>query len=409
MSPAEALFLVYVWPEPRSSAAGVRTLALMEALLRAGWKVRAVSPSGPSAYSAALNQLGVETLTCDPNQSAPTEEALRGLVPSLIVYDRFVMEEQFGWRLQRLFPQAFHLVDTQDLHSLRRARERKVRAGEMAPLHPTPAEMGEDLIRELSALYRADAALVVSSFEEELLLGLGFPRGSLLHLPFPAEADPAPIPFSERSGFCFLGNFRHPPNLDGVRWLVQELWPEVRKRLPAAELHLYGAYPPEEISRHKGAQGIRSHGPVADHRAALRSHRALLSPLRFGAGIKGKVLEAWGCGTPVIGTALSFEGIGHNGLLAETKKSLVDACVELESETRWQQASLAGHSFVREHFASAPLASRFLRFAGEGMRSLEERRKTNLVGAMLRHHQARSTEYFSRWIEGKNKNHSNRG
>lgn len=400
-----ALFFVYVWPEPMSSAAGVRTYALLRALKNAGYELSAASPSQPSPHSEALNRLGCATYPCDPNASHPTEEKLKGLSPSLVVYDRFVMEEQFGWRARALWPEALHVVDTQDLHSLRRARERLAGAGKTNEeiKNPSPADMGEDLLRELASLYRADAALVVSSFEESLLRSLGFPAENLLHLAFPAQPDAEPAPYEARKGFCFLGNFRHPPNLHGVRWLIAELWPAVRERLPAAELHLYGAYPPAEISRHKGEQGIFAHGPVADHRAALRSHRALLSPLRFGAGIKGKVLEAWGTGTPVIGTALSFEGMGKEGLLAEDAKSLAQACLALEDEALWRKESLSGLHAVASLYGEERLAKSFLEFTESRAKELSSIRARNLTGAMLRHHTLNASKYFSRWIEAKNR------
>lgn len=404
----QAVLFVYVWPEPQSSAAGVRTYALLEALKADGYSLTAVSPSGTSPWSEKLNALGIATLTCDPNASEDTDHKLQALSPSLVVYDRFVMEEQFGWRARGFWPEALHLVDTQDLHSLRRARERLVAKGATGDSlrNPPVEEMGEDLLRELASLYRADGALVVSCFEERLLLGLGYPRESLLHLPFPTLTDTAAPAFAQRSGFCFLGNFRHPPNLDGVRWLLAELWPRVRSALPSVELHLYGAYPPAEISRHKGEQGMFAHGPVADHRAALRKHRALLAPLRFGAGIKGKVLEAFGTGTPVVGTALSFEGMGEGcpGLAADTTAAFTQACRAVhEEEAIWAKESGAGLRFAKHHLDAGILGRQFLDFIGDKARTLPEIRRLNLTGAMLRHQQHNSTKYFSRWIEAKNR------
>ncbi len=398
-----ALFFVYVWPEPQSSAAGVRTRELMKALQSANWRVAVISPSGESRFRSELNALGMATYTCDPNHSLPTEGVMAALDPALVVYDRFVMEEQFGWRARQLWPSAFHLVDTQDLHSVRRARERLAHAGASWEeiLCPGNIHLGDDLLRELSSLCRADGALVVSTWERDFLsTKLGFSR--LLCLPFPTNTDSAPPGFSERNGFCFLGNFRHPPNLDSVRWLLDH-WPAIRSKLPMAELHLYGAYPPAEISRHKGAQGIFAHGPVADHRSALRKHKVLLSPLRFGAGIKGKVLEAWGTGTPVIGSPLTFEGMGEIGLVARAEDDFTSACFQLHTEEPlWRKWSQKGQEHARRHFDREALARNFLTFVQAGRNGLEKTREENLLGRMLCHQQNNSTKYFSRWIEAKN-------
>ncbi len=401
-----ALFFVYVWPEPTSSAAGLRTRELMRALQAAGWKVSAVSPGGTSRFSEELNALGIETYTCDPNLSPATDSALGALpTPALVVYDRFVMEEQFGWRARALWPRALHLVDTQDLHCVRRAREKLAHKGASweAILRPSRRELGEDLLRELSSLYRADAGLVVSSWEKELLESFAFPTESLLHLPFPAAIDDKTPLFHERSGFCFLGNFRHAPNLDSVRWLLGEPWPALRQKMPSAELHLYGSYPPSEISQHKGKNGVYAHGPVADHRAALRKHRALLAPLRFGAGIKGKVLESWGTGTPVLGSPLTFEGMLAEGLIANDEKSFVTAAFALhEEEDLWARQNELGKAALRANYEQNSLAENFLMFIAKKQQSLVTERESNLTGAMLRHHQSNSTKYFSRWIEAKN-------
>ncbi len=407
MNPSrQAVFFVYVWPEPRSSAAGVRTRELMRVLLAQHWRVTAVSPSGQSAHRKELDDLGISTLSCDPNSSPATESALRSLSPSLVIYDRFVMEEQFGWRARALWPEALHVVDTQDLHSVRRARERLAEAG--APrekiMAPPESELGEDFLRELASLYRADLSLVVSSWERDFLGRLGFPADRLHCLPLPGERDLAPPPFAARSGFCFLGNFRHPPNLDAARWILREIWPLIRERRANAELHLYGAYPPAEISRHQGKQGIFAHGPVMDHRAALAKHRALLAPLRFGAGIKGKVLEAWGTGTPVIGTPLTFEGMGDCPLATAAD---VDAIAALAlalhgEESTWHEALREGQNHLDQSFSRDALAKNFLRILREGFENLSGIRRQNRVGRMLQHQQNNATKYFSRWIEAKN-------
>lgn len=405
--PKHALFFVYVWPEPLSSAAGVRTRELMCALQSAGWQITATSPSGDSKYQQELNALHVATITADPNHSSTTDSNLASLNPQLVIYDRFVMEEQFGWRARTLWPNALHVVDTQDLHSVRRARERLAQQGapEEKILAPSFADLGEDLLRELASLYRADGALVVSTWERDFLTQqLHFPPAKLLCLPFSTEIESNPISFAERRGFCFLGNFRHPPNLDSVRWLLKEIWPKIRAELPQAELHLYGAYPPAEVSRFKGENGVHAHGPVQNHRAALAQHRVLLAPLRFGAGIKGKVLEAWGTGTVVAGTALTFEGMGTiNQTTASDPNAFSKLAVELhENEQLCTQAQHAAFTLSRENFHRESLANTFLNFVSQNLSQLPQTREANLLGRILCHQHNNATKYFSRWIEAKN-------
>lgn len=384
----KALFFTYVWPEPESSAAGVRTRELMESLLERGWEVHAWSPSKENAFSEALTRLGVHCRVQAPNDASADPELAR-LAPHAVIFDRFVMEEQFGWRVREACPRAALVVDTQDLHFVRRARER----GE-------PFESGTDFVRELSSLYRADLALVVSAWERDLLLRYGFPETQLEWLPLFARVESEIVPRSRREGLAFLGNFRHPPNLDGVKWLARELWPLVKEF--GVPLHLYGAYPPESVSA-LAQEGIHVHGPVNDHRAALSRHVASLAPLRFGAGIKGKVLESWCTGTPVVGTPVAFEGMGKSVGLefvdAETFTSAVKRVTGDQEE--WQRLSQEGLAHARECFGGheAHWAERLTRLVAER----EDVREKNLVGRLLRHSQANATKYFSRWIEEKEK------
>lgn len=384
----KALFFSYVWPEPESSAAGVRTRELIDALLGKEWEVHVWSPSKENTFSEALRIAGVECRTQAAND-ASADPALARLAPDLVVFDRFVMEEQFGWRVREACPNAALVIDTQDLHFVRRARERGSRF-----------EEGVDFVRELSSLYRTDLALVVSTWERDLLLGYGFPETQLEWLPLFGRAERDIRPRSEREGIAFLGNFRHPPNLDGVRWLAQDLWPAVDAL--GVELHLYGAYPPESVSS-LAKKGIRAHGPVKDHRGVLSRHLATIAPLRFGAGIKGKVLESWCTGTPVLGTEIAFEGMGKPvGLEFQDAQSFRAALTRLlEDRDTWDRLSQEGLSHARSFFGGHE--ERWVNRVEQLLAEREKIREKNLVGRLLRHNQANATKYFSRWIEEKEK------
>jgi glycosyltransferase involved in cell wall biosynthesis len=394
-----AALFVYVWPEPRSSAAGVRTHELARLLREQGYSVHGFSPCTENEAMREWQDLGVVCHHQPANESS-IEEKLKTISPEIVIYDRFVMEEQFGWRLRTAWPNATHVIDTQDLHCLRRAREKANKRGEAGA--PRNEDFGEDLVRELASLHRADACFVVSSFEHQWLLGQQYDANRVFTLPFSAPLE-AHIPsFEERAGFCFLGNFRHAPNLDGVLWMVKEIWPLIRARIPKAELHLYGAYPPAQISCLDGKMGVRAGGPVRDHRAALRSHRLLLAPLRFGAGIKGKVLESWASGTPVVGTPMAFEGISKTEAQAAAADFAERAVALYENQAAWKEAQAHGLSTVEENFSAEAVRAALQNFLGV----IPERRtqwRASLTGRMLRLQVNNASKYFSMWIEAKNK------
>ncbi|MGZ3693785.1 MAG: hypothetical protein ACXWQO_06265, partial [Bdellovibrionota bacterium] len=211
----KAVYFVYVWPEARSSAAGLRSHELLAWLKADGWEITAISPSRLSPYSVELESMDISVLTC-PANSAAQDDFLRAINPTLVIFDRFVMEEQFGWKARELWPSAVQVVDTQDLHSVRRAREAMVKHGACwedilsLPQLGAGQALPQDLIRELSSLYRADAALVVSSWEENFLRErFGFAAENLLHLPLVGRLDDMAESQNTRQGFAFLGNFRH--------------------------------------------------------------------------------------------------------------------------------------------------------------------------------------------------------
>ena len=402
--PKQVLFFVNVWPEPLSSAAGLRTRELAAFLRRQGYEVIAVASGPASEYSAQWEKLGVRTLSCDPNKSK-TDETLQSFNPELVIFDRFYIEEQFGWRARELWPQALQIIDSIDIHCLRRARERALALKLSWPelMNPSDELLGEDMLRELASFHRADVTIVVSSFEAEWLAQRGLEADRILWLPFSAVAEKQLAPFDERRGFCFLGNFLHAPNMDAVNWLVKELWPAVRQQLPSAELHLYGAYPPPSVAHHKGKNGIFIHGFVEDHRAAIASHQAMLAPLRFGAGIKGKILEAWSVATPVVGTPIAFEGMCQEHPEFLNAEEFVREILRLQDLQSWQDDVDFGLKALRDIYDPEVLFEKWNSYLAEAFTKLPLWRQS-LTGRMLRHHGAQSTKYLSRWIEEKNKN-----
>lgn len=393
----KVLFFVYVWPEPKSSAAGVRTLELCENLRSLGHAVKLVSPCKQNAASAYLQSQGFEIASCAANDSA----AFQGLKskPELVFFDRFVMEEQFGWRVRETWPEATQVIDTQDLHTLRRARERLLQAGASpeAILSLEGANFSQDFDRELASFFRADAVLVVSRFEQSWLLQQGFPENRLFYLPFGAPRESQIPGFAERSGFCFLGNLRHPPNLDALRWIKESIWPLIRERLPKAELTIVGAYPPQLVSEWQGKNGISLRAHQENHRSTLLASRVMLAPLRYGAGIKGKVLEAWACGLPVAASPVALEGIGEHGFSTATELAQ-EALALHEIEAKWQAASSQTEQQISP-FQPEKLWEVLKNILGK-INALESRQHP--FSRMLRQQNAQASKYFSLWIEEKN-------
>jgi len=407
----QLLIIGAVWPEPNSTAAGTRMLQLIQLFLAAQYRITFASASAESSHRFPLEDLGVTLQNIELNHTS-FDVFVEKLNPDTVLFDRFAMEEQFGWRVAKKCPGALRILDTEDLHCLRSARQQAAKAQktfELTDLHSDIA------FREIASIYRCDLSLMISSFEMELLENhFKVPKALLYYLPFlvdrlsEAEQDSLPS-FSERQHFVTIGNFRHAPNWDSVLYLKQTIWPLLRKELPQAEMHVYGSYPPEKaLQLQQPKEGFYVKGWAKDAKQVLRNSKVCLAPLRFGAGLKGKFIEAMCCGTPSVTTAVGAEGMcGSNpwgGEIADTPTALVSAAKALYTDSNlWRKAQINGFEILNKCFERNSFESSFAERISALEENLQSHRKQNFYGALLQHHSMRSTEYLSRWIAEKNK------
>ena len=208
--------------------------------------------------------------------------------------------------------------------------------------------------REIASIYRSDLSLVISEIELEILTQtFKIDPAILCYLPFmiPSKnCEPRSDckPYSERRDFVSLGNFLHPPNLDVVRHLKKDIWPRIRKELPETKLHIYGAYDTPNIKEmHNEKEGFLVHGFVENAFEVLNSARVLLAPLRFGAGLKGKLIQAMQTGTPCAMSSVAAEGMfgsmKPNGVIEDTADAFIARTVATYSNaTEWEGLSTTG-------------------------------------------------------------------
>lgn len=404
----------YVWPEPASSAAGRHMMEIIRVFQSAQWNIVFASPAADSKYQADLDSLDIPQQTIELNSDS-FDEWIRPLAPDAVLFDRFMMEEQFGWRVARSCPDAMRILDTEDLHFLRQGRETVVRQ-----THPDASgkPVNETALREIASIYRSDLSLIISSKEMELLKqDFGIADELLHYFPFLAEPLSNPVPgYSERTDFLFVGTARHAPNLDAIRNLKTTLWPEIRRQLPGACLNIVGSYPTKEISQmHKPESGFCVLGHVVELEPLLESCRVFLAPLRFGAGLKGKLIEAMQWGMPSITTATGAEGIaaGDNwpGAVVADDEAFVELFVSAavamyQSEPDWNHAQQTGLDLLRNRFDATQHSQRLSHRIKHVMQNLQTQRANNFTGQMLLHHSMRSTEFMSRWIDCKNRQSS---
>jgi glycosyltransferase involved in cell wall biosynthesis len=425
----QVLIIGYVWPEPNSSAAGSRMMQLIMAMQAQDWPITFASPAQLSEHMVDLDKLGINCQGIELNNES-FDQYITELNPDLVIFDRFMMEEQFGWRVEKFCPNALRVLNTEDLHSLREARQTAIKKEILFDI-TNPADISQFLhsdlaIREVAAIFRSDLTLMISPVEIALLIEhFQVPKQQLMYLPFmlslssQEEIDELPS-FEEREHFISIGNFRHAPNWDVVLQLKQHIWPLIRKQLPKAQMHIYGAYPPPKATQlHNEKQGFLVKGWAEDAKEVIKNSRVCLAPIRFGAGIKGKLSDAMECGTPSITTDLGCEGmllntaeenLSWNGKivslqqLLENPQSFADAAIKAyQDESDFLGYQKNGFAILRHQYDAVYWQDQFINRLSTQLSDLETYRKDNFFSLMLRHHSMKSTKYMAQWIEAKNK------
>ncbi len=401
------LIISSVWVEPNSSAAGSRMHQLICFFQAQKYSIAYASTASESEFSFDLTDLGITTSFIQLNDSSFDEFLLR-IEPNMVLFDRFMIEEQFGWRVSNVLPNAIKILDSEDLHCLRQARFEVVKKNETTAAINYNSDVAK---REIASIFRCDLSLMVSDYEMNLLQTVfQVPKFILFYLPIWIESFTDVKPdFHAKEDFIFIGNFYHEPNWDSVLVLKNEIWPKLKELLPNTKLNIYGAYPTQKVLQlHNPKERFFICGRAESAEDVIRNARVLLAPIRFGAGIKGKLLEAMEYGTPSVTTSIGAEAMHDNlhwnGFIEDDYSEFISKVVELYSNQEvWEEAVENGYKIINYKFLFSIYKSKFLDVLDHLQTNLESHRNANFIGQMLQFHTVRSTEYMSRWIEAKNK------
>lgn len=405
------LIIGIVWPEPETTAAGTRMLQLIELFQKENYQITFCSTALKTDNSIALENLAIKTYSIELNNSS-FDDFVKKVSPTTVLFDRFLTEEQFGWRVAEVCPNAIRILDTEDLHFLRNTRKKR-------PLNESNSikYFNNDYTkREIASIYRCDLSLIISKFELDLLAHtFKIDTELLFYIPFIFDSLTAndinsQPTFEDRKGFMTIGNFKHEPNWNGVLYLKTTIWPLIKKQIPKAELHVYGAYATEKIYQlHNEKEGFLIKGWAEDKQATFERARVCLAPLQFGAGLKGKLIDAMRYGTPSVTTKIGAEAMHDslpwNGFIKDNPGEFADKAVELyKYKNLWIQAHKNGFILLNQCYAREKFEPLFIDTIVKIQENIENHRNQNFIGSMLLHHTLKSTKYLSKWIEEKNKN-----
>ena len=265
-------------------------------------------------------------------------------------------------------------------------------------------------MREIASILRCDLSLIISEFEYNLLVNdFKINPNLLFYIPFLTESfEQIKTPFEDRKHFVSIGNFLHEPNWQTVLKLKQ-IWKSIKKKLPEAELLIYGAYASQKVLElHNDKDGFLVKGRANSVEDIFSKSKVLLAPIPFGAGLKGKLWESMKFGLPNVTSSIGAEAmhgeLPWNGFIEDSDEVFVEKAVELyQNENIWNEAQENGYRILDSVYKKDLFADSFITKVAELIENLDNHRTENYLGKILQHHQLNSTKYMSRWIEEKNK------
>jgi glycosyltransferase involved in cell wall biosynthesis len=358
-------------PQPERDAGSAVILSHVRSLQRLGFEVSFAASldfGTADADRGSLERLGIAR--CGRPFYGSVEEVLRRQEGEfdLIYLHRVTNAVKYGELARQHFPKARHIYSVADLHHLRIARQAAAEdRPELAPL------ANRLRLMEFTAAALADAVITHSS-DEAKLLAAQIGAAKVHTVRWSATARPTIVPFGKRRGIAFIGGYGHPPNLDAARWLISEIMPRVRERDPKIECLLVGEGLPDGV-RQRCGDGLVAVGGVADLAEIFNRVRLTVAPLRFGAGVKGKVIDSLAVGLPCVMTPVGAEGLelpaALEGCVATTAEGIAAAIGHLHNDRKANAACrAAGLGYIEEVFSEARLDALMQQVLGPAIRNL---------------------------------------
>ncbi|MDT7778283.1 MAG: hypothetical protein QOC99_795 [Acidobacteriota bacterium] len=332
-------------PTPDRDAGSLRMLFILRALSE--WCHPVLITSSKQVwpgYEKLLWKEGVETAS-----ALDFPSLLKGRNFRAVILSRPSIAEAFLKGVRRAAPRAKIIFDMVDVHSLRLSREYEL-TGQSAM-----ARDAEEYRQIETRLARASDLVWCASAPDEEFMSRMVPGVQTVVVPTIHRAHERGLPFAQREHLLFIGNFSHRPNTDAVHFFVREVLPLVKVSLPQVELILVGDNAPPEFARYE-SEGVHLLGYVPDIDPVFARSRVFVAPIRFGAGINGKIGEALAYGLPLVTTSIGAAGIslrdGQEALIADSATDFADATLRLYREGElWQTLSDNGYAHVERHFS----------------------------------------------------------
>ncbi|WP_154224279.1 glycosyltransferase [Marinicella rhabdoformis] len=350
--PKRVLIFDACTPTPDQDSGSLRMLNLMKIFQQLGYQVSFIPENMAhfENYTASLQHIGIECIY-GPTFSNPVDYLSQmGRYFDVVLLSRYYVAAPVMGMIRDYCPNAQLLFDTVDLHYLREQRMAEV-SGDKKQL----AAAADTKEKELAVAKRCDSTLVVSPYEQTVLAeevpALDVQILSNIH-----EVYGCLKPFGARKDLVFIGGYQHTPNVDGILWFIDAIWPNIKAAIPEIQLHIVGSKAPQEVEDLGKMPGVVFHGFVEDIEPVMSDYRIAVAPLRFGAGVKGKVNMSMSYGQPVVGTAVAVEGMytrhGVDVMMSDDAQIFAEHVIKLyQDEALWNQVSKGGLANVEQWFS----------------------------------------------------------
>lgn len=406
-----ALYITEFWPDPAQSAAGRRQVQIIRLLESAGFIVTIASTAQAPENMDSLIHIKQRLHLVLNTEKSRTEIVTCN--PKIVVFDRFLQEEKWGWIFDYYLPHCLKITDTSDFYSLRSSREKSIKthtAWDINTLIENP-----DLLRELSSIYKSDLSLIISDVEYQILTReLNVHPQLLLNLPFRINntelfTTDQLLPWNKRQDLVFVGQYKHAPNIDCIEYIQSTLWSKIQQALPGINMHIYGAgFPQSYITKFNAVYNtLQIRGVCEDIRTVLNSYRILFAPLRFGAGQKGKFIDAMCSGTPIITSTIGAEGMWTATEVPNSITLLDVECINsivqiYNNDKIWSQTQQSFHQCALR-WQSEKYENAFGETVHLLLHTLTLHRNRHIAGRILKTEAYAAQKYKYRFIEEKNK------
>ena len=341
-------------PTPDRDSGSIMTAEVMRTYRALGFEqhfVSAFSPRWLSKYTYQLQKDGVCCHYAPFSSDVPSIKKSTGMFELALIYRHYVADAVYG-SIRAEMPEARVIFANVDLHYLREVRGAELTGDDRALIRSEFTRTSE-----LALFAKADAAFV-HTYDELKIIQSELPKilGNIIVFPWMTDTVGAINGFAERHDLMFLGNFLHAPNVDSALYLVNQIWPLIKDKIPPdAKLFIVGNMPTADVLALISDRVVVT-GFVEDMAPYFEKSRLFLAPLRYGAGIKGKIVTAFAHGVPCIATTIAAEGIGEHGAhhlaIEDGVHSFANRTLNLYfNELDWRLVQQAAFSYIEDNYS----------------------------------------------------------